>query len=118
MSSNEKKVVEKIRSQYTEHEVTKAEQLKSLDKKVKRGAKVFSYIYGSVSSLVLGTGMCLAMGVIGTGTPLMIAGIAIGVCGIGLVASTYPIYKKILEKSKKKHANEIIALSDEILNNN
>lgn len=117
MSNNEIKLVEKIRGQYTEHEVTKTEQLKALDKKVKRGSTVFSYIYGSVSSLVLGTGMCLAMEVIGSGTPLMVAGIAIGIVGIGLVASTYPIYKKLLEKSKKKHANEIIALSDEILNN-
>lgn len=118
MTSNEIKAVEKIKEQYTKHEVTKTEQLKALDKRVKRGARVFSYIYGSVSSLVLGTGMCLAMRVIGSGIPLMVAGIAIGVCGIGLVASTYPIYKKLLEKSKKKHANEIIALSDEILNNN
>jgi len=117
MSSNEIKLVEKIKEQYTKHALTKTEQLKALDKNVKRGVRVFSYIYGSVSSLVLGTGMCLAMGVIGTGTPLMLAGIAIGVIGIGLVSSTYPIYKRLLEKSKKKHADEIIALSDEILNN-
>lgn len=117
MSNNEIKLVEKIKCQYTEHEVTKTEQLKALDKRVKRGSTVFSYTFGALSSLVLGTGMCLAMGVIGSGTPLMVAGIAIGVAGIGLVSATYPIYKKLLEKSKKKYANEIITLSDEILNN-
>ena len=118
MSNNEIKLVERIKEQYTTHEVTKTERLKALDKSVKRGARVFSYTFGSLSSLVLGTGMCLAMGVIGSGTPLMVAGIAIGAIGIGLTLATYPIYKKMLEASKKKHANEIIALSDEILNNN
>ena len=117
MTNNEIKLVEKIKGQYTVNEATKTEQLKALDKKVKRGARAFSYVFGAVGSLVLGTGMCLAMGVIGSGTPLMIAGIAIGVAGIALVSVTYPIYKKMLENSKKKHANEIIALSDEILNN-
>lgn len=117
MTNNEIKSVEKIKGQYTEHEVTNVEKLKELDKKVKRGPRVFSYIFGSLSSLVLGTGMCLAMGVIGSGTPLMVAGIAIGAVGIGLVSVTYPIYKKMINASKKKHANEIISLCDEILNN-
>lgn len=116
MTNYEIKSVEKIRGQYTAHEVTKLEKLKNLDKKVKRGATVFSYIFGTVGSLVLGTGMCLAMEVVGSG--LMVPGIVIGIAGIGLVSVTYPIYKKMIEASKKKHANEIITLSDEILNNN
>lgn len=115
MTNYEIKSVEKIRNQYTEHEVTKLDKLKSLDKRVKRGATVFSYAFGTIGSLVLGTGMCLAMEVIGSG--LMIPGVIIGVAGIGLVSVTYPIYKKMIEASKKKHANEIITLSDEILNN-
>ncbi len=117
MTNNEIKAVEKIKGQYTAHEVTKVEKLKALDKKVKKKPSVFSYTYGTLASLVLGTGMCLAMGVIGSGTALMIAGIGIGIGGIVLTASTYPVYKKILESSKKKHAEEIIELSNEILNN-
>ena len=117
MTNNEIKAVEKIRGQYLEHETTKVEKLKELDKNVKKTPRVFSYTYGAIASLVLGTGMCLAMGVIGSGTALMIAGIGIGIGGIVLTASTYPVYKKMLESSKKKHAEEIIQLSDEILNN-
>ena len=117
MTNNEIKVVEKIRGQYENRQATDVEKLKELDKRVKRKPSIFSYTYGAMASLVLGTGMCLAMGVIGSGTALMIAGIGIGIGGIVLTASTYPVYKKILEGSKKKHAEEIIALSDEILNN-
>ena len=116
MTNNEIKTVNKIKAQYEEKKETKLDKLKTLDKRVKHGATVFSYIFGSLSSLVLGTGMCLAMEVIGTG--LMVPGIIVGVIGIGLVSVTYPIYKRMVENAKKKHANEIIALSDEILNNN
>lgn len=117
MTNNEIKTVEKIRGQYEDREETKVEKLKALDRKVKKTPRVFSYTYGALASLVLGTGMCLAMGVIGSGTALMIAGIGIGIGGIVLTASTYPVYKKMLASSKKKHASEIIELSAEILNN-
>jgi len=117
MTNYEISLTQKIREQYVPHEETKLQALKRIDKNVKKGAKIFSYVFGSLSSLVLGTGMCLAMGVIGSGVPLMVAGIGIGIVGIGLTLATYPIYRKMIESSKKKHANEIIALSDEILNN-
>lgn len=117
MTNKEIKAVAKIKGQYVDHETTKVEKLKELDKRVKKTPRVFSYTYGAIASLVLGTGMCLAMGVIGSGMALMIAGIGIGIGGIVLTASTYPVYKKMLENSKKKHAEEIIQLSDEILNN-
>ena len=91
------KEIEKIRNNYTEKETTKLDELKSLDKKVKRPAQIFSYVYGSLSSLVLGTGMCLAMKVIGNSMAL---GIGIGLVGIALTLSTYPIYNKILNNNK------------------
>lgn len=120
MTHNEAQIVNEIKSQYTEaeHNESKIEQLKRLHKKTTRGAQIYSYTHGIISSLVLGTGMCLAMGVIGSGTPLMVAGIAIGVVGLVLCGITYPIYKKMVEKAKKKNAEKIISLSDEILNNN
>lgn len=109
--------IEKIRSQYTEKEITNVEKLKQLDKKVKLPVKVFAYVFGSVSSLVLGTGMCLAMKIIGDGVAfLMPLGIVIGLLGILLVSINYPIYKKILKGRKEKYAKQIIEISDGILN--
>ena len=64
------KTIERIRASYTEKEVTKLDELHRVDKKVKRPVKIFAYVYGSLSSLVLGTGMCLAMKVIGNSMAL------------------------------------------------
>lgn len=110
---NDVKKIEKIRNNYTEKEITKLDELKALDKKVKSPAQIFAYVYGSLSSLVLGTGMCLAMKVIGNHMGL---GIIIGLVGIALTLSTYPIYNKILNKRKSKYKNQILELSNSLLN--
>ena len=116
MSNNEIKTIQKIKNSYAEHERTKLDELKALDKKVRRPAQVFSYVFGSIGSLVLGSGMCMAMKVILTGWQfVMPVGIAVGLVGIAMVSANYFIYKKMLKSRKKKYANEVLALSDEIL---
>ena len=114
MNNNETKKVEQIRASYVKKETTKIDELKALDKKVKLPADIFAYIFGSIGSLVLGTGMCLAMGVIGNG--LMIPGIIIGCAGILAVSTNYFVRNNILKSRKKKYADKIIELSDGILN--
>ena len=109
----EKKTIEKIRESYTEKGTTKFDELKALDKKVKRPAQIFAYVYGSLSSLVLGTGMCLAMKVIGDS---MAIGIGIGLVGIALTLTTYPIFKATMKRRIKKYAKQIFELSDSLLN--
>lgn len=115
MVDNDKKVVEKIRSDYIEKskEQSKLSELKALDKKVKVPSMIFAYIFGAIGALVLGVGMCLAMEVIGNA---MIAGVIIGLIGIIMVSINYPIYRKILAKRKEKYSSQIIAKSDELLN--
>lgn len=56
--------------------------------------------------------MCLAMQVIGNMMPL---GIVIGVVGIAMVSANYFIYRAMLNARKRKYADEILALSDELL---
>ncbi len=117
MINNEKNAIEKIRAAYATEEVSELDQLKALDKKVKRPAKVFAYVYGSVSSLILGTGMSLAMKIIGTSLSFaMPLGIGVGVVGIALMLSTYPLYKGIMKARKKKYSDRIFELSDSLLN--
>ena len=113
MNTSEMRTVEQIRSQYGERTVTKLDELKALDKKVKLPARLFAYLFGAAGSLVLGTGMCLAMQVIGSS---MSAGIGIGLLGIAMVSVTYPLYQVILKARKKKYADAILALSDAALN--
>ena len=45
----------------------------------------------------------------------MIPGIVIGVVGMSMALSTYPIYKKMLNDRKKKYAPEILKLSEKIM---
>ena len=55
------------------------------------------------------------MKIIGNGsTALTVLGIIIGIIGIALISVKYPIYKKLLEKGKKKYAFEIVELAKEI----
>ncbi len=124
MDKNDKEfLVQKIRTQYTEKEHTQLDSLKELDKKVKRPAQVFAYVFGTVGTLVLGTGMSFAMDVIEAGTyfgitigeNMMLPGIIIGIVGILMVSICYPIYKSILGARRKKYADEIIALSNKIM---
>ena len=111
-------VVEKIRSQYTEQTHTDLDALKALDIKVKKPANVFGYIYGSISAVIMGAGMSLVMTDIGAMlgmTETMIPGIALGVVGLAMSCTTYPIYKKILNFRKKKYASQILELSERVM---
>lgn len=103
--------VNKIKDSYCEKPVAKLDELKSLDKKVKRPARIFAYVFGVTGALALGVGMCLAMKVIGN---LMALGIVVGVAGIIMVSVNHLIYKQILKKRKSKYCRKILELSEEI----
>ena len=116
MNTN-KVIAERIASEYAPSSENKLEALKKLDRKAKRPADIFAYTFGIIMALVLGVGMCLAMGEIGDNSILSIGlGIAIGVLGIIGVTINYPIYKKILASSKKKYASDIMLLAKEVIN--
>ena len=115
--NTDKIYAEQIANQYAPKQTSKVKALKKLDAKAKNPANIFTYTFGIISSLVLGVGMCLAMEIICAGNPIMVVlGIVIGCVGILGVSLNYPIYKKILEKSKRKYASDIIRLANEIVN--
>lgn len=114
MKNNEKKYVEKIINTYGEKEVSKVEKLRKLDNKAKRPATIFAYVFGTISSLILGFGMSVAMGVILK--DLFYLGVGVGCIGLALCIVNYFIYKAMLKSSTKKYASEILSLSNEIIN--
>lgn len=122
MNENDKKfLVEKIRTQYMEKEESQVEELKALDAKVKRPVNIFSYSFGSVAALIMGSGMSLVMTDIGEKIGMsepMISGVIIGVIGMVMAIANYPVYKKFLNARRKKYADEIIELSEKIIENN
>lgn len=113
--NTDKIYAESIAKDYAPQSTSKITALKKLDRKAKRPAEVFAYTFGIVFALIFGTGMCLAMKVIGSGTTVtMVAGIIVGVIGMVGLGINYPIYKRLLENGKKKYAFEIMELAKEI----
>ena len=102
---------ESIAKDYAPKDSSKIVALKKLDNRAKLPATVFTYSCGIISVLVFGTGMCLAMQVIGSS---MVLGIIIGIIGLFGCGINYPIYKKMLEKGKAKYAYEIVELARQI----
>ena len=111
-------IVQKIRTQYTEKAHTQLDELKALDRKVSRPANVFAYVFGSVSAIIMGSGMSLVMtdigSMIGIENP-MIPGILIGITGMVMAIVNYPIYKKMLNSRRRKYADQILELSEKLL---
>lgn len=112
--NTDKILAEAIAKEYAPKDNSKIIALKKLDNRAKLPATVFTYTCGVVSALVLGTGMSLAMQVIGSGFAGMVSGIIIGIIGLIGCGVNYPIYKKLLEKGKSKYAYELVELAREI----
>ena len=118
MNNDQEFLVQKIRTQYTEKKQSGLDSLKALDAKVKRPANVFAYVFGSVAAIIMGSGMSLVMtdigATVGIAEPL-VPGILIGIVGMAMAIVNYPIYKGILSARRKKFADRIIALSDQLM---
>lgn len=111
--NTDKIFAEQIANEYSKKSESKVIALKKLDRKAKRPAEIFAYTNGIIMTLIFGLGMCLAMKVIGNS---FILGIIIGIIGMIGVILNYPLYKRILEKSKEKYSYDIIELARQISN--
>ena len=120
MTNNDKQfMAQRIRAQYMEKEHSELDELRELDKTVRRPASIFAYIFGSISAVIMGAGMSLVMTDIAATLGMesgLIPGIIIGIIGMGMAVVNYPIYKNILDNRKKKFASKILELSDKIIN--
>ena len=112
--NTDKIIAESIAKDYAPRKDSKLVALKKLDNKAKLPATIFTYTWGVASALVFGTGMSLAMQVIGHGLTGMVLGIIVGIIGLIGCGVNYPMYMKMLEKGKAKYAFEIVQLAREI----
>ena len=120
--AKEQEEIKAIRKKYVTPEQTedKMAQLRRLDAAVTQKATTVSLVFGVIGTLILGTGMSLAMTNIGkyiglTDAMAMLVGILIGMVGIVLVCVAYPIYNRIIQKERQKIAPEILRLADELM---
>ena len=116
-SAAQQKEVEAIRKKYLPKEEDKMEQLRKLHRIPTQKAKAAALVIGILGTLIMGTGMSLAMTDIGRalGSLSMGFGIVIGLVGIVLVALAYPIYNRVLIKERQRIAPEILRLTDELM---
>ena len=112
-TENERKEIDCIRRQYlpTEKTETKLERLRRLDALVKNAAIIWSLSLGVVGTLVLGLGLTMILE-----WSIWLWGVVLMVIGSVPMATSYHVYKKVLNKYKKLYGEEILRLSEELLN--
>ncbi len=111
-SAKQQEEIKKIREKYLPKEADKMEQLRRLDESVTRKGTVISLIVGIVGTLVMGFGMSCCMV---WADKFFVLGIIVGIIGIALVCTAYPIYNYVVKKEREKIAPEIIRLTDELM---
>lgn len=112
-SQEERKEIERIRRQYATQEQTesKIEKLRRLDSLVKNTAIIVSLVLGVIGTLILGLGLTMILE-----WNIWLWGIVLMVIGSVPMAIAYPVYQSTLNKGKKKYGDEIVRLSEELLN--
>lgn len=111
-SASQQEEIQKIREKYLPRETDKMEQLRRLDAGATKKGTIIALIVGIAGCLILGVGMSCCMV---WGGPLFIPGVVIGLLGIALIVSAYPIYVRVTKKQREKIAPEIIRLTDELM---
>lgn len=113
-SASRQEEVKRIREKYapSTQEEDKLERLRRLDRTATKPGTAAAIIVGTVSTLIMGVGMCCTM--VWSET-LFIPGIVIGIVGILGICAAYPLYLRMTKKRRDKLAPEIIRLADELL---
>ena len=111
-SAKQQEEIKKIREKYAPKEADKMEQLRRLDESVTRKGTAISLIVGIIGALVMGFGMSCCMV---WADALFVLGIIVGIVGIALVCTAYPIYNFVVKKERAKIAPEILRLTDELM---
>lgn len=112
-TEEERKEIDSIRKQYCPQEKTesKLERLRRLDSLVKNTATVTALVLGVVGCLIFGLGLAMVLE-----WKLLVWGTVICIVGGVLMAISYPVYAHVLKKYKERYGEEILKLSEELLN--
>ncbi len=112
-TEEERKEIDSIRKQYCPQEKTesKLERLRRLDSLVKNTATVTALILGVVGCLIFGLGLAMVLE-----WKLLVWGVVLCIVGGVPMAISYPVYAHVLKKYKERYGDEILKLSEELLN--
>ena len=112
-TEEERKEIDSIRRQYApqNQEETKLERLRRLDSLVKNTAVIWALCLGVVGLLIFGIGLTMILE-----WSIWFWGIVLMVVGSVPIAMAYPVNTAILKKYKARYGEEILRLSEELLN--
>lgn len=112
-TEEERKEIDSIRRQYCPQEQTetKLERLRRLDALVKNAAVISSLVLGVIGTLIFGLGLTMVLE-----WSILLWGIVLMVIGSIPMAIAYPVYKIVLKRYKNRYGDEILRLSEELLN--
>ena len=109
----ERREIEKIKRQYegkTEKEI-KLERIRRLDSFVQNFSMTLSLIVGVMGTLIFGLGLSMILV-----WSITVFGRIVCIVGAVPVAAAYPIFLVTMKRNKEKYGEEILKLSNEILN--
>ena len=111
-TNQERKEIESIRNSYMPKNKasSKFEYLKKLDSKVNNTPTIISLVFGIVGILIFGLGFAMVLE-----WNLLVWGIVVSVIGVVPTLLAYPVYLKTLEYLKNKYSEEILKISEELL---
>ncbi|MBQ9806296.1 MAG: hypothetical protein IJW49_07315 [Clostridia bacterium] len=112
-SAKKSREVEDIRKKYLPREESKLDKLRRLDRRVQSAGIVEALSVGSIGALLFGIGVCFGLNVFTAATWPMFP---FGILGAIIMIAAYPVYRKILNKTKAELTPEILRLSEEIIN--
>lgn len=114
-TEEERKEIASIRKQYspTHNGETKLEKLRRLDGLVKNTAIIWSLVLGVVGCLIFGLGLAMVLE-----WKIIFWGVVVAVVGAIPMALAYPVYLGLLNRGKERYGEEILKLSEELLNEN
>lgn len=112
-TEEERKEIDSIRRQYcsSEQGESKLERLRRLNAIVKNTAMIWGLSLGITGCLIFGFGLAMILE-----WNIWIWGIILMVVGLVPMLVSYPVYKRVLRKNKNRYGEEILRLSEELLN--
>lgn len=112
-TKNERREIEDIRRRYANNqkEETSLTKLRKLDSKVKNPPMTAGITLGVIGVLIFGLGLTMVLE-----WNILVWGIAVMIVGCVPIALAYPIYNIIFKKNKAKYGDEILRISEELLN--
>lgn len=111
--AQEQAELKKFREKYAPRDPmeNKMEQLRAMDRKVESIGRARALTLGIMGTLMLGIGMCCTMV---WKDIAFVPGIVVGVIGIAVLSTAYPVYRSVTRKEREKIAPEMMRLIEEL----